>query len=77
MLKSFEEIKQIIAQQVSLAFPDFKGLFFIYTDALNYQLGAVIMQHGKPLAFFSRKLTNSQRDYTVGEQELLAIVEML
>ena len=59
MTTSFEEIKQIIAQQVLLAFPDFKSLFYIYTDTSDYQLGAVIMQHGKPLAFFSHKLTNS------------------
>jgi Txe/YoeB family toxin of Txe-Axe toxin-antitoxin module len=49
----------------------------VYTDASKKQLGAVIMQKGKPLDFYSRKLNSEQRHYTTDEQELLIIVENL
>ena len=39
------------------------------------QLVAVITQKGRPLAFFSRKLSAAQEKYTVTELELLSIVE--
>jgi RNase H-like domain found in reverse transcriptase len=60
-----------------LAFPRFDKPFHVYTDASKYQLGAVIMQEGRPLAFYSRKLNSAQKRYTTGEQELLLIVETL
>jgi TusA-related sulfurtransferase len=41
------------------------------------QLGAVITQDNRPIAFFSRKLSKMQTKYSVTEIELLAIVEIL
>mgnify|MGYP005849673443 CR=1 FL=1 len=73
--KAFETVKDTIAEEVKLSFPDFNKEFHIYTDASDYQLGAVITQEGKPLAFYSRKLTDTQKKYTTGEQESLSIVE--
>jgi len=75
--KAFEAVKEAIAENVMLAFPDFTKEFHIYTDASDYQLGAVITQEGRPLAFYSRKLNAAQKRYTTGEQELLSIVETL
>ena len=43
-----------------LAYPDFNKPFEIHTDASHYQLGAVISQNGKPIAFYSYKLNNAQ-----------------
>jgi hypothetical protein len=58
-----------------LAFPDFSKPFVIHTDAT--QLGAVISQDDKPIAFYSRKLNPAQTRYTTTERELLSIVETL
>ena len=60
-----------------LAFPNVNLKFVIHTDASDRQLGAVISQNGKPIAFYSRKLNSAQRRYTTTERELLSIVETL
>jgi RNase H-like domain found in reverse transcriptase len=43
----------IIAKEVPLAYPDFNDEFVIHMDASHTQLGAVISQKGKPIAFYS------------------------
>ena len=60
-----------------MACPDFNKPFTIHTDASHYQLGAVISQDGKPIAFYRRKLNRLQTRYTTTERELLVKVEML
>jgi hypothetical protein len=75
--KAFDEIKKKVSTETLLTFPDFEKEFHVYTDASNKQLGAVIMQEGKPLDFYSRNLNSAQICYTTGEQELLSIVESL
>ena len=60
-----------------LAYLDFRKPFKIYTDASTKQLGAVITQNNRPIAFFSRKLSDAQFTYNVTKLELLAIVETL
>ena len=59
-----------------LAYPDFSKPFEIYTTSTK-QLGAVITQENRPIAFFSWKLSGAQSKYTVTKLELLAIVETL
>ena len=75
--QAFDKMKRVVSREVTLAYPDFSKPFVLYTDASDYQLGAVITQDGKPLAFYSRKLNNAQKNYTVTEKELLSIVETL
>jgi hypothetical protein len=60
-----------------LACPDFSKVFKTYTDASSKQLGAVITQDNRPIAFFSRKLSDAQCKYSVTKIELLAIVKTL
>ncbi len=60
-----------------MAYPDFSKIFEIYTDASGKQLGAVITQDNRPIAFFSWKLSKMQRNYSITKIELLAIVKTL
>jgi RNase H-like domain found in reverse transcriptase/Reverse transcriptase (RNA-dependent DNA polymerase)/Integrase zinc binding domain len=75
--KAFEAMKLIISKETLLSYPDFTQPFDLHTDASNTQLGAVLSQHNKPIAFYSRKLNPAQTRYTTTERELLAIVETL
>ena len=72
---AFDTMKRIMARETILAYPNFDQPFEIHTDASGYQLGACISQNGKPIAFYSRKLTPTQMRYTTTERELLSIVE--
>ena len=74
---AFDTMKRIMARETILAYPNFNKAFEIHTDASAYQLGACISQDGKPIAFYSRKLTPTQMRYTTTERELLSIVETL
>ena len=75
--KAFHDMKTTIAKDIVLAYPDFSREFEINTDALSKQLGSLLTQGNRPLAFFSRKLSTAQQKYSVTELELLAIVETL
>ena len=77
MDEAFIQVKQMIAGEVFLTYPDWSIPFIVHTDASDKQLGAVISQNNKPIAFFSRRLSKSQRNYTTTEKELLSIVECL
>jgi RNase H-like domain found in reverse transcriptase len=59
--EAFQWIRNTIACQVLLKYPDFSKPFNIYADASDYQLGAVISQDGWPVAFYSRKLNRAQQ----------------
>ncbi len=75
--QAFNNVKAAIAKETVLAYLDFLKPFEIYTDASSTQLGAMITQDNRSIAFFSRKLSEMQQKYSVTEIELLAIVETL
>ena len=66
-----------MARDTLLIYPDFNENFKIHTDARNLKLGAVVLQKGKPIAFYSRKCTEAQQRFTVTEREILRIIETM
>ena len=71
---AFNEIKPIVSRVTLSAYPDFNEDSKIHTNASNLQLGAVINHDGKSITFYSRKLTDYHKRYTVTEKDLLSII---
>jgi hypothetical protein len=63
--RTFNHVNATLTKDVVLAYPDYSKVFEIYTDASSKQLGAVITQDNRPIVFFSWKLSNVQRKYSI------------
>ena len=57
-----------------LAYQEFNAPLEIHTDASKLQIGAVVSQKGKPIAFYSQNMNSAQQNYTTTDKELLSIV---
>ena len=64
MGKAFLQTKAILSVDALMAYPNNNKPFHIYTDASDYQMGAVIMQNKKPVSYCSQKLNGAQNNYT-------------
>ena len=60
-----------------LILPSWDDPFEVWTDASNIAIGAVLQQHGRPVAFISRKLNSAKRNYSVYDRELLTVIHAL
>lgn len=78
-LNAFNQCKTSLCNAVLLAHPDYHSKLALVTDASDLAMGAVLQQFKdevwQPLAFFSRKLSPTQQNYSPYDRELLAIYE--
>jgi hypothetical protein len=76
---AFERLKEMLIKSPVLVYPDFEQPFILYTDASGTGLGAMLSQlqdDGKEhvIAYASRSLNQAEQNYSVTDQECLAIV---
>ncbi|MCJ8732691.1 hypothetical protein PDJAM_G00214120 [Pangasius djambal] len=77
--QAFETLKKKLTTAPVLHMPDPEAQFIVEVDASDIGVGAILSQHSgpdqklHPCAYFSHRLTPSERNFDVGNRELLAV----
>ena len=75
--EAFETLQKLCTESLILAYADFKAPFVLHTDASGDGLGAVLYQvqdgQKRVIAYASRSLSKSERNYPVHKLEFLAL----
>lgn len=74
---AFQTLKERLINPPLLALPNFDQPFEIQCDASGIGIGAVLMQQGRPLAYFSEKLKGASLNYPTYDKELYALIRAL
>ena len=78
---AFQELKNKLTSVDVLAFPDFSEPFILDADASDQGIGGVLSQvqggQERVISYGSRKLSKSERNYSVTKKELLAVVHFV
>ena len=71
--EAFDVIKSKLTSAPVLAFYDTNKALTLKNDATDYGIGSVLKQEGRAIAFASRTLTDTERNYAQIEKEMLAV----
>ncbi len=72
--EAFETLKGILVKVPVLKLPDFDKNFEIHFDASDFAIGGVLVQEGRPVAFESKKLNETERRWLTHEKEMWAVI---
>jgi hypothetical protein len=75
-ISSFESLKEDIINAALVTIDDNIPLV-VESDASEHALAATLSQKGRPIAFFTRMLSESEKKFPAVEKEALAIVEAI
>lgn len=75
--KAFQTIKEKISNSARLSYYDPTKELILENDASEYGLGSTMLQQEKPIAYASRALSDTEKNYAQIEKEMLAIVYAL
>lgn len=72
--KAFDTLKEKISTTLVLEIPYLKQPFKIQTDVSEYAMGAILMQHDKPICYHPETFSNAIISYPTYDKELYALV---
>jgi hypothetical protein len=75
--EAFETLKGILVKAPVLKLPDFHKDFEIHFDAFDFAIGGVLVQEGRPVAFESKKLSETKKRWPTHEKEIWAVIHCL
>ena len=80
--KAFRELKEQFTKEPVLAAPDLDKKLRVEVDALDYATGGVLSMESedgkwRPVAFLSKSLNETERNYKIHDKEMLAIIRGL
>ena len=74
---AFTGLKQCLTQAPVLCLPDLNKPCEVICDTSGFGCGAVLKQNDNAVAYYSYRMNKHEINYSVGEQELLAVVKAL
>jgi hypothetical protein len=74
---AFSALKGTVTSAPVLSLPDFTKQFVVECDASTYGFGAVLVQEGHPIAFFSRPVAPRHCSLVAYERELISLVQAI
>lgn len=80
--ESFEQLKAVLISAPILVSPSWRKPFRCHVDASDHAVGGTLTQldengADRVIAYFSKKLSEAEKDYTANERELLGLVYFL
>jgi hypothetical protein len=75
--KGFRLLNEKITEQPILILPDFQKPFQVKCDASGVEIGVVLSQEDKSVAYFSEKLNNAKKRYSTYDKEFYAVIQAL
>jgi hypothetical protein len=77
--QAFQAVKEALTSAPTLTTPDFENWegMEVICDASTLGIGSVLTQNGKPIAYESRKLSDTEKNWSTGDQELWAVIHSL
>ncbi|KAF9762575.1 Retrovirus-related Pol polyprotein from transposon [Nosema granulosis] len=75
--KAITKVRDELMAEIYLALLDYRKEFILQTDASDMGIGAVLLQKHGIIGYYSKKLNDTEKNYSIVEKEMLATIRGL